>query len=135
VLRISNSYKEGFFMSNNSMKRKIGKGNIIGGSGNIITPDQLNPEQIIYGLIHDISKIQVLLNELIVRYNGIVNLLISKDVFSEEELQKSIESELQKLKESVSKVLEEQMNEEEKIIVPEHVKKDEKENEEENKEN
>jgi hypothetical protein len=117
------------------MKRKIGKGNIIGGSGNIITPDQLNPEQIIYGLIHDISKIQVLLNELIVRYNGIVNLLISKDVFSEEELQKSIESELQKLKESVSKVLEEQMNEEEKIIVPEHVKKDEKENEEENKEN
>jgi len=30
-------------MGNNSMKRKIGE-NIIGGGGNIVTPDKLNPE-------------------------------------------------------------------------------------------
>lgn len=96
-------------MGNNSMKRKIGE-NIIGGGGNIVTPDQLNPEQIFQGIIQDLSKMQVILNEIVVRYNGLVNLLVSKGVISEEELQKSIEKEIEKLKESMKRMIENEMN-------------------------
>lgn len=99
------------------MGKKSGIGFGTGGTGrggNIITPDQLSPEQIFMGLIQDVQKMQVLMNEMIVRYNGLVNLLIEKQIVTESDLQTKINEELEKLKESMKKMLEE----ESKIITP-----------------
>lgn len=69
---------------------------------NIVLPN--TPEEVLMNIIQDLAKVQVLMNELVIRYNGLVNLLIDKNVITESELQEKLSQELQKMREALKEL-------------------------------
>lgn len=62
---------------------------------NIVLPE--TQEEFFTNLVSDIAKMQLLMNELVVRYNGLVNLLIGKEIINGDELQQYLQEEVKKL--------------------------------------